>query len=222
MTKKELIRRYLIFTAGLVFTSFGIAFTTKSGLGTSPISAIPYSLSLILPEWSMGKWTILFSLLLILIQLVLQRRRAKKAELLLQLIVTAPFGYLIDLGIFCLSPFEPQSYPMRLLFLLIGCFVVAFGVYFQVVANVVMLSGDAFVRAVAGVMDKEFGRIRMVSDIAMTAIALLLCLIFLGGLRGVREGTVMAAIFVGNIVRLYDKRLARLKEWLVGWESNGS
>ena len=57
MDKRDLIRRYIIFLPGLLLTSFGIAMTTKSGLGTSPNSAIPYSLSLIYSELSLGQWT---------------------------------------------------------------------------------------------------------------------------------------------------------------------
>ena len=68
MNRAEGIRRYIIFFFGLIFVSFGIAFTTKAMLGTSPISSIPYSLSLVLPQLSLGKWTILFNFLLIILQ----------------------------------------------------------------------------------------------------------------------------------------------------------
>lgn len=46
MSKKELCYRYLFFLVGLFVNSFGISFITKSALGTSPISSIPYTLSL--------------------------------------------------------------------------------------------------------------------------------------------------------------------------------
>ncbi|MGN0962072.1 MAG: DUF6198 family protein, partial [Clostridia bacterium] len=59
MNKTEGIRRYIIFFLGLVFVALGISFTTKAMLGTSPISSIPYSLSLVLPQLSLGNWTIL-------------------------------------------------------------------------------------------------------------------------------------------------------------------
>ena len=41
-----LIKRYFFFTLGLIINSFGVAFITKSALGTSQISSIPYVLSL--------------------------------------------------------------------------------------------------------------------------------------------------------------------------------
>lgn len=66
-SKKDYVKRYALFLVGLILTSFGIAFVTKMQLGTSPISSIPYSLSIILPSVTMGNWTIIFSILLILL-----------------------------------------------------------------------------------------------------------------------------------------------------------
>ena len=93
MNRAEGIRRYIIFFFGLIFVSFGIAFTTKAMLGTSPITSIPYSLSLVLPQLSLGKWTILFNFLLIILQWVLLKKDAKKIELILQVLFTFIFFY---------------------------------------------------------------------------------------------------------------------------------
>ena len=71
--KSETLRRYIVFFMGLLTTSFGVAFVTKATLGTSPIAAIPYSLSLILPVLSLGTWVVLFNLLLIVFQVAIQR-----------------------------------------------------------------------------------------------------------------------------------------------------
>lgn len=207
MTKKELTKRYVIFAVGLVIVALGVALATKSALGPSPISSIPYSLWLIMPGLSMGEWTIIFNVLLVLMQLAIQRKEAKPIELVLQVITTVPFGYVIDFWLWCLSGAEPGTYIMQLVLVFAGCFVVAFGVFIQVKADVILLPGDAFIRAAAGALKKEFGKIRTISDITMTAISFALCLIFVGGLNGIREGTVIAALLVGNIVRLYAKAL---------------
>lgn len=47
------IRQYLMFLAGLFYMGLGIGLVTKSNLGTSPISSVPYVLSMTLPI-SMG------------------------------------------------------------------------------------------------------------------------------------------------------------------------
>ena len=43
-----------IFLLGILLIAFGVALIAKASLGNSPISAIPYSLSLILPVLTFG------------------------------------------------------------------------------------------------------------------------------------------------------------------------
>ena len=69
----EKIKRYSIFILGLFINSLGVSLITKADLGTSPISAVPYVLSLKFPM-TLGQFTILFSILLILIQLIILKR----------------------------------------------------------------------------------------------------------------------------------------------------
>lgn len=207
MGVRELIKRYVIFAIGMIFIALGIVVTTMSMLGTSPISAIPYSLSMAFPALTLGNWTIIFNALLVFAQLLILRKDAKIMELGIQFVINIPFGYVIDLWRIILPELDLQTYPLRIIVMIIGCFIVAFGVYFQLLAEVVMLPGDAFVRAIAKVVKKEFGKIRTISDISMTVIAFAIVLLFTGGLCGMREGTVIAAFLVGNIVRVYKRAL---------------
>ena len=71
VTKKEMGKRYSLLILGIIFISFGIAIITKADLGTSPISAVPYSLSLIWTFFTLGNWTILFNLFLIVMEILL-------------------------------------------------------------------------------------------------------------------------------------------------------
>lgn len=96
---------------------------------------------------------------------------------------------------------------MKLFSLVLGCCIIAFGAYFEVIADVVMLPGDAFVLAIAKVTNKQYGNIRVISDISMTVIAGILCFIFLHRLQGVREGTIIAALITGNIMKIFTKKL---------------
>ncbi|HIZ06655.1 MAG TPA: YitT family protein [Candidatus Eubacterium avistercoris] len=205
--KSETLRRYIVFFLGLLTTSFGVAFVTKATLGTSPIAAIPYSLSLILPVLSLGTWVVLFNLLLVVIQVAIQRKDTNKFQVFLEVIMAFLFGYGVDLAMLFLRKLSPEIYGLKLLVLLIGCFILAFGAYLEVIADVVMLPGDAFVRAIARAVRKEYGTVRIISDITMSVIAAIMCLIFLHQLSGVREGTIISALLVGNLVKLYSRKL---------------
>lgn len=210
----EKLKRYIIFLIGLFINSLGVSLITKANLGTSPISSIPYVLSLNFP-FTLGQFTIAFSLLLILIQLIILRRNFK-AEHLLQIPISILFGYFIDLTMVLLFFVDPQSYISSVVYLLIGCLILGFGVYTEVLANVAMLPGESFVRAVSSTWKTEFGSTKVAFDVSLTVIAAVLSLIFAHRLDGVREGTIIAALLVGFIARLFGRWLSFLPSLLFG------
>lgn len=193
-------KRYAIFLIGLFVNSLGVSMITKASLGTSPISSIPYVLSLKFP-FTLGEFTIFFSLFLILLQLLILRRNFK-AEHLLQIPISVLFGYFIDLSMVLLTFIDLRSYFVQIAGLLCGCVILGFGVYLEMAADVAMLPGESFVRAVAATWNTEFGTTKIVFDVSMTGIAALLSFGYFGGLNGIREGTVIAALLVGSIARL--------------------
>ena len=213
--KDHLIRRYIIFLCGLMVISFGISIITKASLGTSPITSIPYSLSLIFTDLTLGNWTILFSILLVALQLVMLGKDADRINILLQIVVSFVFGYFIDFAMMCMQWFEPEMYVLKVVSVVLRCFILAIGVYLQLVANVVMVPGDGFVYALTMKLRKDYGKVRITSDMTMVIIAAVIGLIGLGTLGGVREGTIISALLVGFIARQYMKRFTRLTELLV-------
>lgn len=70
----------------------------------------------------------------------------------------------------------------------------AFGVLLEIKTEVVYLSGDGFIVAIAKVLKKEFGKVKPYCDVSFVLIAAALSVVFLGYLAGVREGTVISAI----------------------------
>lgn len=210
----EKAKRYLVFLFGLFISSFGVSLITKANLGTSPISAIPYVLSLNCP-FTLGQFTIAFSLFLILLQLFILRRNFK-AEHLLQIPISVAFGYFIDLTMVMLGFVAPGSYPVKLVALLIGCVILGFGVYLEVIADVAMLPGESFVRAVTQTWKTDFGTTKVCFDVSMTVIAAITSLVLAHTLYGVREGTVIAALLVGFIARLFGRLLPFVPDLLFG------
>ena len=209
MNKTEKLKRYLIFIIGLFVNSLGVSMVTKADLGTSPISSIPYVLSLHFPL-TLGQFTIIFSILLILLQLIILKKDFR-LEHVLQIPVSIAFGYFIDLSMIILNFVNPVSYITKILYLLLGCIILGIGVYLEVLADVVMLPGEAFVRAVVLKFSTEFGITKVIFDVSMTIIAAALSFIFMKKLAGVREGTIVAALLVGFISRLIGKTVDKLK-----------
>lgn len=223
----EKLKRYLIFLVGLFVNSLGVSLITKANLGTSPISSIPYVLSLNFP-FTLGNFTIFFSIFLIVLQLIILRKNFK-LEHILQIPVSIIFGYFIDLTMILFSWVNPEAYVMKIVYLLIGCLILGVGVYMEVLADVVMLPGESFVRAIVLTWKTNFGTTKICFDVSMSVIAAVLSFVFAGRLDGVREGTVIAALLVGFIARLIGKKLAFLKDMIFpetasaenGSEANG-
>ena len=208
----ETLKRYLIFLVGLFVNSLGVSLITKANLGTSPISSIPYVLSLNFP-FTLGNFTIFFSIFLIVLQLIILRKNFK-LEHILQIPVSIIFGYFIDLTMILFSWVNPEAYIMKIVYLLIGCLILGVGVYMEVLADVVMLPGESFVRAIVLTWKTNFGTTKICFDVSMSVIAAVLSFVFAGRLAGVREGTVIAALLVGFIARLIGKKLAFLKDMI--------
>jgi len=208
----EKLKRYLIFLLGLFVNSLGVSLITKANLGTSPISSIPYVLSLNFP-FTLGNFTIFFSIFLIVLQLIILRKNFK-LEHILQIPVSIIFGYFIDLTMILFSWVNPEAYIMKIVYLLIGCLILGVGVYMEVLADVVMLPGESFVRAIVLTWKTNFGTTKICFDVSMSVIAAVLSFVFAGRLAGVREGTVIAALLVGFIARLIGKKLVFLKDMI--------
>ncbi len=214
MSRKEIARRYVIFIIGLFINSFGVSFITKANLGTSPISSIPYVLSLKYAP-TLGVFTIIFSVLLIVLQIVILGKQFKM-ESLLQFPVSIVFGIFIDMSMAILGFLNPVSYVEKMISLLIGCLILGFGVYTEVIADVVMLPGESFVRAVTIRFGTEFGTTKVCFDASMAVIAGVMSFIFFGILNGVGIGTIIAAILVGFIAKGFGKCLVSFTKLLLG------
>ena len=101
--------RYLMFLIGLLFNAFGVAFITKADLGTTPIAALPYTLSLLMPKLTLGNFTILISMLLIASQILILRNKGSLFDIILQIPISFLFGYVIDFSMWILLYFSHST-----------------------------------------------------------------------------------------------------------------
>ena len=182
MKEKILLYRYLLFLIGLFIASMGVAFSTKAGLGTSPVASVPYSVSLVSDALTFGGWLNLLSLIQIIIQVILIKG------------ITA------------------NTYLLQFAFMAAGCFILALGIWIQLKGAVAMLPGEAMNRAISMVTGLKYENIKIFFDILYIRISAGICLLFLGKLAGVREGSIIAAVAVGNIIKIYEKIYARLTD----------
>ena len=201
----ELIRRYVLFLVGLFVASMGVAFSTKAGLGTSPVASVPYSVSLVNDRLSFGGWLNLLSLIQIIIQVILMKGKCNYLEISVQTVLAFVYGYLTNLSVWLIRNICVTSYTARFAFMLLGCAILALGIWIQLKGAVAMLPGEAMNRAISKVSGFRYENVKIFFDILYITVSSVICLIFIGKLKGVREGSIIAAVLVGSIIKLYNK-----------------
>ena len=204
-----IVKRYLLLLVGLAIMAFGVAFSIKASLGTSPISSVPYAISLFTPL-SVGTATITMHCIFILLQILILRKDYHPIQLM-QLPVAFLFGYLTDFGVWAVQRISYHAYWQQWIICLIGILLVAVGVSLEVKAGVVVLAGEGVVLAICKVLPVRFGHMKVGFDVTLVVIACILSIVFTGRLQGVREGTVAAALLVGTLARQFGKLLSRWK-----------
>ena len=155
-SRAEWLRRYISFVFILFVIALGTSLSIRANLGSSPISAPPYILSLI-PGMSltMGQLTICMHVFFIAVQILLLRKDFEKRQFL-QIAVSFLFGFYTDLTMwmtgFLQIPFTMNpaiGYPLRFMELLAGGAILAFGIACEVRCDSLMLAGEGFPLAIA-------------------------------------------------------------------------
>lgn len=205
MSKKEIAKRYILFIISLFVSAMGVVLTKHGELGVSPISSVANVMSLIVPKLSLGNWLIIWNCVLIVGQIVILRKKFKLIQLL-QIPLSFLFGWFTDICMAIVSPIPAESYIMRLVMVFSGIAVLALGIALSVIANVIMNSGEAFVKAISDVSGKQFGNIKIIFDICCVITAIVLSMIFFGfKIEGTREGTIISAVLTGIMVKFFTK-----------------
>ena len=207
---KQIIRSYALFLIGLFIASMGVALSTKAGLGTSPVASVPYSISLINRTLTFGWWLNLWSVIQIVVQVALLRKKCKPVEIIIQTILAFVYGYLTDFSCTLLSGVHANSYAIQFGLMILSCFVLGLGIWIQLKGNVAMLPGEAMNRAFSEVTGKRYENIKIFFDVLYIVAAVIISFLFIGKPEGVREGSIIAALIVGTIIKIYNRLFEKL------------
>ena len=206
----QVIKNYALFLIGLFIASMGVALSAKAGLGTSPVASVPYSVSLVNHTLTFGWWLNMWSVLQITVQIALLRKKCKPVEIIIQTVLAFVYGYLTDFSCKLISGLQANTYIMQFALMILSCFVLGFGIWIQFKGGVAMLPGEAMNRAISEVTGKKYENIKIFFDVLYIVIAAAICFIFIGKLEGVREGSIIAAVLIGNIIKLYNSLYNKL------------
>ena len=205
-TLKHIPARVLLLCAGLIIMAFGVAFSVKAGLGTSPISSVPYGFSEVFPVLSLGTWTYLFQGLLVLSLFVMRRRFVP--QYLLSFVVGFVFGVFVDIHE-CWVSLLPQTLPLRVLYFLVSYLCICFGIALSNRCRMPIVPTDLFPREASGILCVRYSVFKIVFDVSCLAVTALLTFFCLGDIDGLGVGTILAAFTMGKVIGLMGDWLDR-------------
>ncbi len=191
--------RIFLFIVGLLTLSTGISCVTNAHLGTGAVSSTAYVLSLG-TGLTMGFYVFLTNAFFFLIEIAVEPREILK-KAVFQLPICALFGFVIDVTMWVTGFIHPAAYWEELMMVCVGTAMIGIGAGTMVFARFAILPPEGAVLAFIGRWGGSFGTLRSGADCFLVALAVLLSFCFFGELRGIREGTVIAALGGGNVAK---------------------
>lgn len=206
--------QHILLLVSLYFMTLGIAFCVRSHLGSSVISSLPMSFSIAgtegkVPGLTIGGYTNIMNILLVICQIIVLRRHFQPIQLL-QLVIGYLFGILIDLNMSITSIFTYDTIYQQIFAQLIGCVILAFGIAMEVRCGSVTMPGEGIQVAVSHVSGLPFAKVKIIIDCLLVVLAILSCYIFWGTWLWniIGPGTLFAMIFVGWMVKFIGHHMS--------------
>src|SRR5690625_5551169 len=199
----KVIKSYLLFVLSVFTMGLGISLVTLAFLGTTPITSPSFTLSLYVPL-SFGMLTMLMNYLFVILQILILGKDFPK-EQYIQLVVGPILGIAIDFWSYFVIMVSQPNYGIKVIMVLLGCAIIAYSTILQLKANVVNNPAEGIVKAITIKTKKEFGTIKTYFDVSLVLSAIIISLIAFGNIQGVREGTIISAIIIGPLIKLFQK-----------------
>ncbi len=192
-----LFRGELALARAVVFNSFGVVLMLYSGSGISAISSVPYAFSEVFPFLSLGTWTYLFQAALILTLMVLRRRFV--APYLFSFVVGFVFSELLDLHELWIG-ILPVGLGWRVAYFVVSYLILCFGIALSNHCKLPIIPTDLFPRELAQITRTGYPKIKISFDAICLLVTAGMTLLFLGHLKGIGIGTVLAALTMGKVI----------------------
>lgn len=192
--------RVLLLLAGLTVAHLGVTLFLESNLGADPFNVLAQGIFRVLGGMPWAGWMthgrvhLLVCLFIILVLLVAARSYVRIGTVLCM----ALGGPIIDVWTVLLAPLFPEGLAMgwRLLALVAGCVILAFGMTIVIRSEAGTGPNDLVAVVISDFSHKPFGIVRTVVDIAFALSGWLL-----GGVVGL--GTLVCAGLVGSCAQLF-------------------
>jgi len=203
---KQFTVKLTLYILGFIVLAFGITFAINSNLGISPVNSFPFAISAV-TGIRMGICVTSVLLFYMMLQIILLRKEFRLIDFT-QILIAIIFGLFVDGAIFIMGDFSFPTYAGQFAMLVISIGLVAFGLPLYLDTNLMRMPIEALTFAIVRKLKKSsFHQVKVIMDCTLVIMAAVLTFFALGEVVGVREGTVLSAIFIGKLIPFNRKIL---------------
>ena len=202
------VRGELALLGSVAINSGAVTLMLCSGYGISTISSLPYTISRLFPQLTLGTWNYIFQTMLVLVLMVLRRRFVP--NYLFAFAAGVAFGVGMDIHELWISRL-PLLPGLRVVYFLVGMTMLSVGIGLGNRCRLPIIPTDLFPREVADIFSAPYRKVKTGFDLMCLTLTLALSLGVLGDLKGVGIGTAVNALVMGSMVArvndFLDKRV---------------
>lgn len=208
-------KRLLIYILGVFLMAIAAVLSARSSLGVGPVNSLGNVLYQVgrsagAPAYvNLGNCTTAVFCLYLLAEYLLLLREFRPA-MLLQLVASLLFGWFVNLASSLLAVLpSPENYAMQMLYLLISIPFVSGGIMFYLAPDLIAMPSEGLCLALTRRTGLHLGTVKTIFDCTVVLLSAAVSLLYFKALIGVREGTVISALFVGAVLRFLQKRFQK-------------
>lgn len=181
----------------ILINSFGVVLMLDSGAGISAISSVPYAFSESFPQMTLGTWTYIFQGTLVAVLMILRKKFVP--TYLFSFVVGFAFSEMLDVYKTVLAGL-PMGLGYQIVYFIVSYLVLCLGIALSNRCGLPIVPTDLFPREVSQILNVAYSKVKITFDVTCLAVTAGLTFFFLGHIKGLGIGTILAAFTMGKVI----------------------
>ena len=204
--KRPVWRGELALLIVILINSFGVVLMLNSGAGISAISSVPYAFSESFPVPTLGTWTYIFQGILVAALMILRKKFVP--TYLFSFVVGFAFSKMLDVYKTALAGLT-MGIGYQIVYFIVSYLVICLGIALSNRCGLPIIPTDLFPREMADILKVPYSRVKITFDVTCLAVTAGLTFCFLGHIKGLGIGTILAAFTMGKVIGMIGNILDR-------------
>ena len=195
--KRPVWRGELALLIVILINSFGVVLMLDSGAGISAISSVPYAFSESFPTLTLGTWTYIFQGILVAALMILRKKFVP--TYLFSFVVGFAFSKMLDVYKTALAGLT-MGIGYQIVYFIVSYLVICLGIALSNRCGLPIIPTDLFPREMADILKVPYSSVQTTSEATCLAVTAGLTFCFLGHIKGLGIGTILAAFTMGKVI----------------------